>query len=204
MLYTKQTQLVKIVFAGCLKRTDKTRFNMYCAKVVYLRTKRARTATYYLQNCHGGHLIGTAMHLLVSPTQDLCPKSRHDFNGHNVPLRGCAWWGSSPALGDAPVACFELFFLWFWLVKSRATWPWEQPTYFVDCNNYYVAMMKMRALWTPPINHMVGRQSGSQQCLQIGDFRWCHWICVKVWWRCWELSKSYCIDWSNSSKLPNL
>ena len=53
----------------------------------------------------------------------------------------CACQGLSPALGGTPTAFFGLFFLWLWLVKSRATWPWEYLSLIVDGDVHSFALV---------------------------------------------------------------
>ena len=93
---------------------------IYCAKSVNIRTKHVCAVT-YSSNHHCSNLISLAVHLLVSPTQALCSNPGHQPKGNHVPLGWCVCQDSNPALDCAPVACFGLFFLWLWLVKSQAT-----------------------------------------------------------------------------------
>ena len=180
---------------GKRKRRSYT-LSRYHIKSVNIRTKRARTVT-YLQNCQGSNLIGTKVHLLLLPTQGLCLDS--------APIQGtlCASWmmyssglfwalyvvvlhcqiPNHSTIGIVVAICL-LWRLYFAMAANKGSMESPQPSSSI-C--------------------MVGRQPGSQQCLQNG-------------WRLLlapsnmgqelmtpaRAKQSHCIGCSNSSKLRNL
>ena len=62
------------------------------------------------------NMSGTVVNLLEYPTDVLCSNPVNQTKGHHVPLDWCGRKGSGPVLDGVPMACFELFFLWLWLV----------------------------------------------------------------------------------------
>ena len=84
------------------------RVNSFVVRSVYIWTK-------YSHNWHN-NMRGTVVHLLACPTQILCSNPGYQTKGYPVSLGWCGRQGSGPALGDVPMACFGLFFLWLWLV----------------------------------------------------------------------------------------
>ena len=61
-------------------------------------------------------MSGTLVHLLERPTLTLCSSPAHQTKEHHVPLGWCGREDSGLVLGGVPIACFELFLLWLWLV----------------------------------------------------------------------------------------
>ena len=78
----------------------KTSTALYLCPLIHGQIMFVHTVT-YSQNCQGSNLIGTVVHLIVSPAQDLCSTPRYKSKGHHVPLGGCDCQGLSPMLGRA-------------------------------------------------------------------------------------------------------
>ena len=144
------------------------------ASAVYLRPKHARTFT-YSQNYQDGNLIGTTMHLLMSPTPGLCSNPGHQSKGHRASR--ASWMvclsRSKPHSGwctnDLSWALLVVVVAFKSCLSHQTI---GQPSQNVVCGGYSFATVVNEGSMENPQSPSsicmttVGRQSGGQQCLQ--------------------------------------
>ena len=152
--------------------------------------------------------ITTVVHLLLSPTQGLCSKPRHQSRGQHVLLWWCGSSGPSPARGTTRKRLQHSPFS-----VGPGSWNHKIPDHEMAA-----ALLLLRRLFLS-IGGKWGVDGKPMTSVIDSDGRplierpttsskwpppWSVWICVEIWTRQGELSKSHRLDRSYSSKWSKL